>query len=367
MSIRNVFDVITSFETLLLAEEHSGKGKRYQNEVLSFRANLEENIIDIQQLLKEMDMQLLKVEYFSFFVYVPKVRKVIYTDYRSKLIERAIYDVINPLICKSFIYDTYSCIEGRGQLKAMQRLYGWFQYLGQKEETWYYYKFDIAKFFYRIDHEILMNICHKKIGDIRTVKLIQHYVCNGSIPFGLPIGADPLTIKEEDMLWDVGIPIGGGLSHMLGNMYMDPLDQNCKRNLGIKYYIRYMDDFIILDNDKERLHYYRTQIEIFLDQRLKLSLNNKTALRPIHTGIEFVGCIIYPDHVIIKKQTSLRIKRRLNIVRKDYTEYKITLAKVSETVSSYKALLKHFDCKNFEAKLWDDFVLTRSREELCQE
>lgn len=365
MSIRNVFDVITSFETLLQAEKHSGKGKRYQNEVLKFRANLEENLLDIQKSLQSM--QLTKVNYFSFFVYSPKVRKVIYIDYRHKLIERAIYDVVNPLICKTFISDTYSCIEGRGQLKAMQRLYSWFRYLGQKKETWYYYKFDIAKFFYRMDHEILMDICHKKIGDTRTVKLIYHYVCNGSIPFGLPIGADPLTITEDEMLWDKGIPIGGGLSHMLANMYMDPLDQYCKRELSIKYYIRYMDDFIILDNDKGRLHDYRKKIEEFLNQKLKLALNNKTALRPIRHGAEFVGCNVFPNHVNIRKQTSLRIKRRLKFLKQEYKEYKVTLSKVSETVNSYKALLKHVDCKNFDRKLWDDFVLTHNQEEKCQE
>lgn len=364
MAIRNVFDTITSFETLLLAEQHSAKGKRYSNEVLQFRNNLEENILDIQKSI--ITMQLTRVSYRSFYVYVPKVRKVIYVDYGNKLIERAIYDVINPLVCRTFITDTYSCIEGRGQLKAMQRLYGWLKYLSRKEKVWYYYKFDISKFFYRMDHEILMNICKKKIDDARAVKLIRHYVCDGNIPFGLPLGADPLTITEDEMLWDKGIPIGGGLSHMLANMYMDPLDQYCKRKLGIKYYIRYMDDFIILDDSKERLHYYRSKIEQFLDQKLQLSLNNKTALRPIRCGVEFVGCNIYPDHVNIKKQTTLRIKRRLSVLKRDYQKYNVSLEKVSETVNSYKALLKHVDCKNFNMKLWDEFVLTHNQEESCQ-
>lgn len=358
MTIRNVYYVITSFHTLMVADTHVSKGKRENTERLRFYDNREGNLEEISTLLRAGKVP--KVEYHSFYVYVPKVRKVIFIDYWSKVVQRAIYDVLNPKICRTFIEHTYACVKGRGQLAAMEQLYTWMRETRTSGTEWYYYKFDVAKFFYRIDHEILMDICRKKIDDPRTVDLLGYYINNDAVPFGMPLDANQLTITEEQMLYDLGIPIGGGLSHMLGNMYLDPLDQFCKRVLGIKRYIRYMDDIIILDNDKERLKEYGRRMTQFLEERLHLNFNNKTALRPVRVGCEFVGYVIYNDHVILRKSTTLRMKRTLRKTRQDYHDNLITFKEANATMQSYLAMLSHVDCKKFKEKLLDEFVLTHA-------
>lgn len=358
MTIRNVYYEITSFHTLMIADTHVSKGKRENTERLRFYDNREGNLEEISTLLRAGKVP--KVEYHSFYVYVPKVRKVIFIDYWSKVVQRAIYDVLNPKICRTFIEHTYACVKGRGQLAAMEQLYTWMRETRTSGTEWYYYKFDIAKFFYRIDHEILMDICRKKIDDPRTVDLLGYYINNDAVPFGMPLDANQLTITEEQMLYDLGIPIGGGLSHMLGNMYLDPLDQFCKRVLGIKRYIRYMDDIIILDNDKERLKEYGRRMTQFLEERLHLNFNNKTALRPVRVGCEFVGFVIYNDHVILRKSTTLRMKRTLRKTRQDYHDNLITFKEANATMQSYLAMLSHVDCKKFKEKLLDEFVLTHA-------
>lgn len=358
MTIRNVYYEITSFHTLMVADTHVSKGKRENTERLRFYDNREENLEEISTLLRAGKVP--KVEYHSFYVYVPKVRKVIFIDYWSKVVQRAIYDVLNPKICRTFIEHTYACVKGRGQLAAMEQLYTWMRETRTSGTEWYYYKFDVAKFFYRIDHEILMDICRKKIDDSRTVDLLGYYINNDAVPFGMPLDANQLTITEEQMLYDLGIPIGGGLSHMLGNMYLDPLDQFCKRVLGIKRYIRYMDDIIILDNDKERLKEYGRRMTQFLEERLHLNFNNKTALRPVRVGCEFVGFVIYNDHVILRKSTTLRMKRTLRKTRQDYHDNLITFKEANATMQSYLAMLSHVDCKKFKEKLLDEFVLTHA-------
>ena len=358
MTIRNVYYEITSFHTLMVADTHVSKGKRENTERLRFYDNREGNLEEISTLLRAGKVP--KVEYHSFYVYVPKVRKVIFIDYWSKVVQRAIYDVLNPKICRTFIEHTYACVKGRGQLAAMEQLYTWMRETRTSGTEWYYYKFDVAKFFYRIDHEILMDICRKKIDDPRTVDLLGYYINNDAVPFGMPLDANQLTITEEQMLYDLGIPIGGGLSHMLGNMYLDPLDQFCKRVLGIKRYIRYMDDIIILDNDKERLKEYGRRMTQFLEERLHLNFNNKTALRPVRVGCEFVGFVIYNDHVILRKSTTLRMKRTLRKTRQDYHDNLITFKEANATMQSYLAMLSHVDCKKFKEKLLDDFVLTHA-------
>lgn len=358
MTIRNVYYEITSFHTLMVADTHVSKGKRENTERLRFYDNREGNLEEISTLLRAGKVP--KVEYNSFYVYVPKVRKVIFIDYWSKVVQRAIYDVLNPKICRTFIEHTYACVKGRGQLAAMEQLYTWMRETRTSGTEWYYYKFDVAKFFYRIDHEILMDICRKKIDDPRTVDLLGYYINNDAVPFGMPLDANQLTITEEQMLYDLGIPIGGGLSHMLGNMYLDPLDQFCKRVLGIKRYIRYMDDIIILDNDKERLKEYGRRMTQFLEERLHLNFNNKTALRPVRVGCEFVGFVIYNDHVILRKSTTLRMKRTLRKTRQDYHDNLITFKEANATMQSYLAMLSHVDCKKFKEKLLDEFVLTNA-------
>lgn len=358
MTIRNVYYEITSFNTLMVADTHVSKGKRENTERLRFYDNREGNLEEISTLLRAGKVP--KVEYHSFYVYVPKVRKVIFIDYWSKVVQRAIYDVLNPKICRTFIEHTYACVKGRGQLAAMEQLYTWMRETRTSGTEWYYYKFDVAKFFYRIDHEILMDICRKKIDDPRTVDLLGYYINNDAVPFGMPLDANQLTITEEQMLYDLGIPIGGGLSHMLGNMYLDPLDQFCKRVLGIKRYIRYMDDIIILDNDKERLKEYGRRMTQFLEERLHLNFNNKTALRPVRVGCEFVGFVIYNDHVILRKSTTLRMKRTLRKTRQDYHDNLITFKEANATMQSYLAMLSHVDCKKFKEKLLDEFVLTHA-------
>lgn len=360
MSIRNVYDSIASFETIMTAEKHTSLHKRYDAEVLRFRDNYEENIYDIVNALRSGEVP--PTSYKHFYVYIPKVRKVIYIDYKSKIIQRAIYDVVNPLVCKGFIDDSFSCIVGKGQLNAMLRLQGWMRYAQRSGEQWYYLKLDVEKFFYRMDHKVMMDIIRKKIGDKRVQQLLEHYICEAAIPFGLPLGMSATQVSFSDMLWDVGIPIGGGLSHMLANMYLDVLDQECKRTLGIKHYIRYMDDIIILHNDKEQLHYWKDYIDNYLENKLKLHLNHKTALRPIGQGIEFVGYRIWPNYVTLRKSTSLRMKRRLKYVMKQYRDYKMDFSKVTETVASYRAMLKHCDCKELNEKIWGDFVLTHNKE-----
>lgn len=358
MTIRNVYYEITSFHTLMVADTHVSKGKRENTERLRFYDNREGNLEEISTLLRAGKVP--KVEYHSFYVYVPKVRKVIFIDYWSKVVQRAIYDVLNPKICRTFIEHTYACVKGRGQLAAMEQLYTWMRETRTSGTEWYYYKFDVAKFFYRIDHEILMDICRKKIDDPRTVDLLGYYINNDAVPFGMPLDANQLTITEEQMLYDLGIPIGGGLSHMLGNMYLDPLDQFCKRVLGIKRYIRYMDDIIILDNDKERLKEYGRRMTQFLEERLHLNFNNKTAIRPVRVGCEFVGFVIYNDHVILRKSTTLRMKRTLRKTRQDYHDNLITFKEANATMQSYLAMLSHVDCKKFKEKLLDEFVLTHA-------
>lgn len=358
MSIRNVYSTITSYENIMKAENDASVGRREEREVLEFRADYEDNIYDVVHALK--DGVVPPTTYKHFYLQTPKVRKVIFIDHMSKIIQRSMYNVLNPLVCKGFITHSFSCIEGRGQLSAMQTVQGWMKYAASTGKKWYYYKLDVEKFFYRIDHSVMMEIFEKKISDKRTLNLLDHYLNHATVPFGLPLGIKSPVIPMDMMLWDVGIAIGGGLSHMEANMYLDVLDQVCKRKLRILFYARYMDDVIILSDDKIQLHEWKDFIQEFLRERLKLVLNDRCAMRPIGQGIEFVGYRIWPTYVTLRKSTTLRMKRHLADVARMYRDYEITLERAFQTAASYEGMMKHCNCSQLRRKVWKDFVLTHN-------
>lgn len=354
MPINNIFDEFTSFHALLQAEKDVAKGKSEKRDVLIFEQELEDNILRLSSELRHGCIP--KVQYKCFYVYVPKVRKVIYIDYPNKIIQRSLYNAINPRLVKGFISDTYACIPGRGQLSAMRRVESWMRNTRVNPGNWYAYKFDVAKFFYRIDHKVLLTLLRQKITDRRTIDLLEYYIDGTGVPFGLRLLDDRQSPTE---LYDVGIPIGGGLSHTLGNLYLNPLDQYAKRVLQIKRYARYMDDIVIIDNNKEHLKEQGKRMEEFLNERLKLEFNRKTSLCPTRCGVEFVGHVIHDDYTNIRKSTTLRMKRRLSQVELRYNRGEITLEKALQTVASYDAMLKQVGMKRFKEKLWSSFVLTK--------
>lgn len=162
----------------------------------------------------------------------------------------------------------------------------------------------------------------------------------------------------EERLYDVGMPIGNLLSQLFANIYLDVLDQFCKRVLGIRYYIRYMDDVIILSNSKLQLREWKDRIGAFLEVELELNLNQKTCIRPIAQGIEFVGYRVWADKVNVRKSTSLRIKRNLAGVCAKYARGKLTLQEVTQRFNSYIGMLGHTDSQALLDKIYQEMVLT---------
>ena len=356
--IKNVFDQIAGFEGLDSAEHDSSLGRRYFPEELAFWSDREYRLHDISEMLYvgayPPDI------YRTFYVYEPKLRKIMSSDYTTKVIQRSVYNVLNPLLSRGFIEDSYACIPERGGLYAGIRLASWINFNAASGRNWYYLKMDCEKFFYRIDQRKLMGIYEKKVADSRTLDLLERYTCYASKPFGLPCGvSNPMSIPEREMLWEKGVAIGGGLSHMSGNVYLNELDLYAKRVLQLHYYVRYMDDIIVLLDDKDRLRETYHKLSDYLESHLLLRFNHKTAIRPIGCGVEFVGYLIRPHSMKLRKKTSLHMKHRLKQIQQLYRSGKMTIKEADQTVQAYKAMMAKTDSKALASKIFADFVLTR--------
>lgn len=143
--------------------------------------------------------------------------------------------------------------KGKGTHKAADRLQYWLRQTERKPERYYYLKMDISKYFYRVDHDILLKILARRIKDQRLLNLLEKIINCESMNFGLPPGKEPDEVAVSDRLSNKGMPIGNLTSQMFANIYLNEVDQYAKHELGLHYYIRYMDDIIILHHDKKYL------------------------------------------------------------------------------------------------------------------
>ncbi len=363
--IKGIFPKIYDFENLYIAALEAKKSKRFKDEVLKFNSNLEENLIIIQNELIHKTYKVGK--YRQFYINEPKKRLIMALPFKDRVIQWAIYRNLYPIYDKQFIYDSYGCRVGKGTHKAADRLQYWLRQVDRKQQKYYYLKLDISKYFYRVNHAILLDILRKKIEDKDLMWLLEIIVNSEDVPFGLPAGMEADQCSDEEKLFDTGMPIGNLTSQLFANVYLNELDQYVKHNLRIHYYIRYMDDIIILSDNKRYLHQVKEEIEIFLKEKLALDLNKKTAIRPISCGIEFVGFRLWPTHRKLKKSGIKKIKKRIKTLQKAYGNGSMTFEKVNASMQSYFGIMKHFNSYNFKTKLLNETAFKRDEKPSNQE
>lgn len=348
-SIKNIYEKIYDFENLHKAWEEARKGKRYRDDVLIFNQNYEEHLIDIQNHLIYGTYEVGR--YHTFYVYEPKKRLIMSLPFKDRIVQWAIYRQLAPIYDKTFICDSYACRKGKGTHKAADRLQYWLRQTERKAERYYYLKMDISKYFYRVDHDVLLQILGRRIKDERLLNLLDKIINSESTKFGLPIGKEPDEVEATERLSNKGMPIGNLTSQMFANIYLNEVDQYAKHELGLHYYIRYMDDIIILHHDKKYLAEIKELLRIFLEENLRLNLNNKTAIRPCRMGIDFVGYKIWATHRKLKKKTVIKMKRNLKRHIKNVRAGKESKECIERSVASYRGMLSHCNSHGLQQSL----------------
>lgn len=359
MPISNIFPKIYDFDNLYQSYLEARKGKRYRKDVLEFSANLEENLIEIQN---ELIWKTYRVgPYHQFYIQEPKKRLIMALKFRDRVVQWAIYRQLNPMLDRQFISESYGCRVGKGMHRAVERLQGWMRLVSRKPGKWYYLKLDISKYFYRIDHQILMAILRRKIKDESLLWLLGTIINSEDTRFGLPLGESIESCPKGEMLLSCGVPIGNLTSQMFANLYLNELDQYAKHELKIHFYVRYMDDIIILYPNKQALQEIKDKIERFLRKKLSLSLNKKTAVRPVSVGVEFVGFKIYITHKKLKNQTARKIKARIRFLQKEFASRSVSLSEIRKTMASYGGMMKYFNSFGLRRKI-SDYIFERRSE-----
>jgi retron-type reverse transcriptase len=161
----NLFDSIRSFSALFSASRKARRGKRFRDSTAGFEFNLEGEIIRLERELREKTYR--PGPYREFYIYEHKKRKISAAPYRDRVVQHALCAVIEPIIDRSLIHDTYACRAGKGTHKAVDR------FTAFSRKFRYALKFDIEKYFPSIDHEILKAKIRRKIKCQDTLWLID--------------------------------------------------------------------------------------------------------------------------------------------------------------------------------------------------
>jgi RNA-directed DNA polymerase len=315
-----LFEEVCCFDNLLKAAQKAMKGKRKRSSTAWFNVNKEFELLKIQEKLKSGDYE--PGTYRCFNVYEPKERYICSVDFRDQVVHHALCRVLEPLFEKWFIFDSYACRKDKGAHRAIRRVKGW------SKKASYFLKADVRKFFESVDHEVLKNLLCQKIKDQKLLTLMEQIIDN-PVP-----GYQP----------GKGLAIGNLTSQWWANFYLDPLDHYVKDKCGVKYYIRYMDDVVILGQDKAELHLIKVNIRKFLNENLKLELKEKGSfIAPLSEGIPFLGFRIFPSLIRLQHSTLVRFSRKYRQKERQYLKGEI---EEQEFIRSAVSLVGHIQHGN---------------------
>lgn len=347
---KNLFNKIASFENLLVAAKKAQRGKRFKEAAALFNLNLEKELLQIQRELKEKTYTHSK--YRDFFIYDPKRRLISAAPYHDRVLHHAVCNIVEPIFDKTFIYDSYACRGGKGTHAAVDR------YTAFARKNRYVLQCDIQKYFQSVDHEILLALVSRKIKCADTLWLLDKIIFSR---------ADNSVInyfKTDDLFTPYqrirAIPIGNLTSQFFANVYLNGFDHFIKEDLRCRYYIRYVDDFVVLDNSKERLHeVHRKMVEYLESLRLRLH-RKKSRIYRVKEGIQFLGYRIFPTHRLLKKENALKMRRKLRKYSRQYADGRIDLKKISQSIQSWIGHAKHADTYRLRSGILQSVAFQRA-------
>jgi retron-type reverse transcriptase len=341
--------------------------KRNTANAIAFEVDYESNLIALCEELNNGTYQIGRS--IAFIVNKPVKREIFATDFRDRVLHHYIINKLNPLFEKEFIHDSYACRVAKGTHFGIQRANNFIKKCSKNYSAdCYILKLDVQGFFMHINKQILFErlsvFINEKYKETDKELLIE--LCKKVI-FNEP--TKNCIIKGKKTNWNglpnnkslfhsppnCGLPIGNLTSQIFANFYMNTFDHFMKKELGIPYYGRYVDDFIIIHPDKEYLKSLLPIITNFLQGNLQLTLHPKKIYLQHYTkGVTFLGVVIKPNRIYIANRTKgnfyMAIQKQNEIV-KQHKPDKATQTIFLCSMNSYLGIMKHYKTYNLRKKM----------------
>jgi len=334
------------------------KNKRNTANALAFEIDYENKLIE---LCNEINNGTYKIgRSIAFIVNKPVKREIFAADFRDRIVHHLIIKKLNHLFEKSFIYDSYSCRVGKGTHFGIQRVDKFIRRCSQNyTKDCYILKLDIEGFFMHInkkylytkveefintkyhnaDKELIKQLCKQIIFNNPTENCIIKGKCSNwnDLP------------KSKSLFYsqkDCGLPIGNYTSQVFANLYMNSFDHFVKHDLQIKYYGRYVDDFVIVHKSKAYLKQLLPILSNFLLSMLKLKLHpRKIHLQHYSKGIKFIGAEINSNRIYIANRTKgnfYNAIQKQNLIARIHKPTKQEQKDFQAIMNSYLGIMSHY-------------------------
>ncbi len=308
---------LLTLENLYRAYLRCRRRKRTSHNAMRFEADLEANLMRLRDELNSGSYR--PGPSLAFMVEKPKRREIFAADFRDRIVHHLLVGHLTPGWERRFIDDSYACRMGKGTHRAVERLRSFCRKAtanGTREA--FYLQLDVRGFFVTLDRNILYEMLAAREPDPVVRWLI------GVILFDEPTRhcrfrrtrrSDFERLPAHKTLFRAnpgcGLPIGNLTSQFFANVYLDRLDQFVKHELKARFYLRYADDMVFVAAKREPLTEWRDRVEEFLDRRLRLRLNPKERLRPVGDGIDFLGYVVRPAYVLVRRRVVGGFRERL--------------------------------------------------------
>jgi len=313
--LNNIYDKICTLDNLKIAYQNARKGKVKSYGVLAFEKDIEGNLDNLLDDLKNLKFKTSTYSTFTINEYGKDRLISRLPFYPDRIVHHLLMLELEQIWCNIFIRDTYACIKGRGIHNGLKRL----NEALKNNDTKYCLKIDVRKFYPSIDHDILKSIIRKKIKDEKLLFALDEVIDSAE-----------------------GVPIGNYLSQYFANLYLAYFDHYMKEVQAVKYYFRYADDIVVLHSDKKYLHALLVNISDYMINDLKLNLKGNYQIFPTDKrGVDFLGYVSRSTHIKLRKSIKQRMFRNIK---------NITADNVKQQTAAYYGWLKHCNSANLKAK-----------------
>ncbi|MBC8474171.1 MAG: group II intron reverse transcriptase domain-containing protein [Cryomorphaceae bacterium] len=341
--------------------------KRNTANATAFEVDYESNLV---QLCKEINNETYQIgRSIAFTVDKPVKREIFAADFRDRVVHHLIIGKLNQLFEKQFIHDSYSCRVGKGTHFGIQRIDRFIrQCSANYTNDCYILKLDLQGFFMSINKNILFEKLERFIKEKYyypdkdlLIKLCKQVIFNDSTKNCIIKGSKsdwdnlPQTKSLFHSQSNCGLPIGNLTSQVFANFYMDSFDHFVKHDLKIRYYGRYVDDFVIVYEDKEYLKKLIPILSEYLQSELQVTIHPKKIYLQHYTkGVKFLGTVIKPNRIYIANRSKGNFYNAIEKQNKIVLDHKPTKeekAAFLSSMNSYLGIMKHYKSYNLRKRM----------------
>lgn len=318
--IANIADI----DNLHLAFWKAKRGKEGKNEFADFMKTFDKNLLTMRDELLSGNVQVGDYHYFKIFD--PKERSICTASFKERVLHHAIMNICHDNFERFQIFDSYASRKNKGTYAALNRA----KYF-QRKYKWFL-KLDVRKYFDSVDHKVLKELLKNRFKDKVLLKILDRIIDSYQTERGK------------------GLPIGNLTSQYFANHYLALADHYIKEKLQMPAYVRYMDDMVIWSNDKKMLLTIGCKFQSFLESDLNLNLK-VFCLNSTEKGLIFLGYFLFPDSVLLTKNSRSRFKCKLIKYSKKLQNGEWTQTEYQSHVLPLIAFAKHGNTFNLRKKL----------------